>query len=239
MARRITVLFAAAAVVISGCAAANPPPQDHTSTAADSAAPLVPVPVPVAPAPAPVRPSTVHAVTAAELGATWRSECPASPAELRRVEVDYLSFDGAIRRGNLVVNRDVVDPVVAIFGDLLQLRYPIERMQTVDRYPGADDELSMQDNNTSAFNCRALPGGTGWSFHAYGRAIDINPLVNPFIDAAGNLEPATARPYLDRTRDDLGLLRAGDAAVQAFTDRGWRWGGNWKNPIDYQHFEFG
>ena len=153
--------------------------------------------------------------------------------------MDYLGFDGAITRGNLVVNEDVVDTVIAIFADLLEMRYPIERMQTVDHYPGAEDELSMRDNNTSAFNCRALPGSTNWSQHAYGRAIDINPLVNPYIDTAGNLEPATGGPYLDRTRDDLGLLHPGDAAVRAFTDRGWRWGGNWRNPIDYQHFEVG
>jgi hypothetical protein len=93
----------------------------------------------------------------------------------------------------------------------------------------------MRDNNTSAFNCRAL--GDGWSLHAYGRAIDINPLINPYIDSTGDLQPATAGRYLDRGRDDLGLLHDGDAAVQAFTSRGWRWGGDWSNPIDYQHFE--
>ena len=110
-------------------------------------------------------------------------------------------------------------------------------MRTVDNYPGAADELSMRDNNTSGFNCRRL--GEGWSLHAYGRAVDVNPLVNPFIDSRGNLEPATARAYLDRTRDVPGMLRAGDAAVAAFTDRGWRWGGAWRDPIDYQHFEIG
>ena len=134
-----------------------------------------------------------------------------------------------------MVNEDVVDEVIAIFGDLKSLRYPIETMRTVDHYPGADDELSMRDNNTSAFNCRAL--GDGWSLHAYGRAIDINPLVNPYIDSSGDLQPTTAARYLDRGRDDLGLLHDGDAAVQAFTSRGWRWGGDWRNPIDYQHFE--
>lgn len=155
------------------------------------------------------------------------------------MELDHLGNDGRIRRGALVVHRDVVDDVIAIFDRLLQLRFPIERMQTVDRYPGAADELSMRDNNTSAFNCRPLPGSSRWSLHAYGRAVDVNPLVNPYIDAAGKLEPATAGPYLDRTRDDLGLLRADSPAVRAFTDRGWRWGGAWRDPVDYQHFEIG
>ena len=183
------------------------------------------------------RPALVHPVSAAELGATWRPGCPVAPSALRRVEVDYLGFDGGTHRGQLVVNDDVVDDVIAIFGDLMRLRYPIETMRTVDHYPGAEDELSMRDNNTSAFNCRPLPGSDAWSLHAYGRAIDINPLVNPYIDSAGDLQPKTAARYLDRGRDDLGLLHDGDAAVQVFTSRGWRWGGDWSNPIDYQHFE--
>jgi len=179
----------------------------------------------------------VHPVTAAELGATWRPECPVEPESLRRIDIDFLGFDGVVHRGQLVVHEDVVDDVIAIVDQLRQIRYPIEKMQTVEKYPGAEDELSMQDNNTSAFNCRALPGSAAWSLHAYGRAIDINPLVNPYIDAAGDLQPSTAGRYLDRTRDDLGLLHAGDAAVRVFIDRGWRWGGSWRNPIDYQHFE--
>ena len=190
------------------------------------------------PAPASAAPgAVVTTVSATGLGATWRPACPVAPADLRRVELSYTGFDGQPHRGALVVHRAVVDDVIAIFDQLRQMNYPIARMQTVDRYPGAQDELSMRDNNTSAFNCRPLPGGTAWSLHAYGRAIDINPLINPYIDAVGNLEPATAGEYLDRTRDEPGLLRADSPAVAAFTSRGWRWGGAWRNPIDYQHFE--
>lgn len=193
---------------------------------------LTPAPASAAPAAAVVTP-----VTAADLGATWRPECPVGPADLRRVELNYTGFDGQPHRGVLVVNRAVVDEVIAIFDALQQLHYPIARMQTVDRYPGARDELSMEDNNTSAFNCRPLPGSTTWSMHAYGRAVDINPLINPSIDNRGVLEPATAARYLDRTRDEPGMLRADSPAVAAFTERNWRWGGAWRNPIDYQHFE--
>jgi hypothetical protein len=111
-------------------------------------------------------------------------------------------------------------------------------MQTVERYPKADDELSMEDNNTSAFNCRPIPSGKSWSLHAYGRAVDVNPLINPYITKSGDLQPKTAAAaYLDRSRTDPGILHAGDPAVRAFTDRGWIWGGSWHNPIDYQHFE--
>lgn len=228
MTARIAAL--AVAALAAGCAAAGPPPP-AAPAASGSPSTAVPAPQPRAAAVAPV--------TAAELGASWRPECPVGPDGLRRVELDYLGFDGLIHRGNLVVARDAVDDVIAIFADLAALRYPIERMQTVDRYPGAEDEASMRDNNTSAFNCRPLPGGSAWSEHAYGRAVDVNPLVNPYLDSGGDLQPATARRYLDRTRDDLGLLHPGDAAVEAFTRRGWIWGGNWRDPVDYQHFEVG
>ncbi|MBJ7400022.1 MAG: M15 family metallopeptidase [Mycolicibacterium sp.] len=196
-------------------------------------------PAPSAPAAASTARPTVHPVSAADLGATWRPGCPAAPTALRRIEIDYLGFDGGTHRGQLVVNEDVVDDVIAIVNDLTRLRYPIEKMRTVEHYPGAEDELSMRDNNTSAFNCRPLPGTDAWSQHAYGRAIDINPLVNPYTNATGDLQPKNAARYLDRRRNDLGLLHGGDAAVRAFTSRGWRWGGDWHNPIDYQHFETG
>lgn len=190
-------------------------------------------------APAASAAPTVLPVGAADLGDTWRPGCPVAPADLRRVELDHFGPDGRLHRGALVVHRDVVDDVIAIFGRLRELRYPIDKMRTVDHYPGAQDELSMRDNNTSAFNCRLLPGGTGWSLHSYGRAVDVNPLVNPYLASGGDLEPTTAAAYLDRTRDDPGMLRPGDAAVRAFTDRGWRWGGAWRDPVDYQHFEIG
>ena len=135
------------------------------------------------------------------------------------------------------MHQDLVADVIAIFDQLHEQRYPMARMRNVDHYPGAEDELSMEDNNTSAFNCRPLPSGQAWSLHAYGRAIDVNPLLNPFIDSRDAFEPKTAAPYLDRNRTDPGILHAGDPAVRAFTDRGWRWGGDWRTPKDYQHFE--
>ena len=156
---------------------------------------------------------------------------------LRRIDLDYIGFDGQTHHGSLVVHEELVPDVIAIFEQLYRLRYPIEKMQTVDHYADANDELSMEDNNTSAFNCRLIPGTDQWSPHAYGRAIDINTLLNPCLYASGYFEPQNAAAYLDRSRTDPGLLHNGDPAVLAFTDRGWRWGGDWNAPLDYQHFE--
>lgn len=176
-------------------------------------------------------------MSTAELGATWRPGCPAAPEELRRVDLDYWGFDGQTHRGGLVVHRDVTAEVIEVFARLYELRYPIEKVRTVENYPGADDELSMRDNNTSAFNCRGIPGAGSWSWHAYGRAVDINPKLNPYIDSRGGYQPANAGPWVDRSQTLPGMLHDGDAAVRAFTDRGWRWGGHWRTPLDYQHFE--
>jgi hypothetical protein len=180
---------------------------------------------------------TVQQVSIADLGPSWRPGCPADPRQLRRVDVDYFGFDGKTLRGDLIVDQDLTADVVGIFEQLLLLRYPIATIRTLDTYPGADDELSMEDNNTSAYNCRDIPGTGRWSQHAFGRAIDLNPLLNPSVDRAGAFQPRPAAPYLDRTRTDPGVLHEEDAAVRVFTDRGWRWGGDWRSPKDYQHFE--
>ena len=233
MSMRSVPVLLAAALLVASCASAPAPPAATTTSSTAVAQTTHAAPTST---PAPHGP-VVSAVTAADLGATWHPDCPVAPEQLRRVELDYVGFDNQIHRGALVVNEAVVADVIAIFGELVRQRYPIAKMQTVEHYPKADDELSMEDNNTSAFNCRPMPSGTSWSLHAYGRAIDVNPLINPYITKAGDLQPKTAAAYLDRSRTDPGILHAGDPAVRAFTDRGWIWGGGWHNPIDYQHFE--
>jgi D-alanyl-D-alanine carboxypeptidase len=235
-------LVAIAGVVLLQCTSAPPPPAATPTNAKPSPpavaspSPSAPPPPPTSASPAPTAPA-VHPVTAAELGASWRPGCPLEPTVLRRVELNHIGFDGQTHRGELIVNEDLVAEVIAIFEQLYLLRYPIEKIRTVDLYPAADDELSMQDNNTSAFNCRDIPGTGRWSLHAYGRAIDLNPLLNPYVDSTGDFQPENAEVYLDRNRIDPGLLHDGDPAVRAFTDRGWRWGGHWRTPKDYQHFE--
>lgn len=185
-------------------------------------------------APGPVR---VHPVTAAELGSTWHPGCPVEPGQLRRVEVTHVGLDGQIHQGELVVHEAVVADVLSVFDRLYRLRYPIEKIRTADHYPAAADELSMEDDNTSAFNCRGIPGSDRWSWHAYGRAIDLNPRLNPSVHADGGFEPTNAAAYLDRTRTDPGLIHHDDPPVTVFTAAGWRWGGYWQSPVDYQHFE--
>lgn len=215
-----------AGMVLTGCGAAP-----------DSTADPAPPPATTTPPPPKPAPPAVHPVTAAELGASWHPGCPVGPDALRRVDVEYLGADGQGHRGELIVHRDLVDQVAQVFAELRRMNFPMAKVQTVDHYPGAEDELSMRDNNTSAFNCRGIPGSGNWSQHAYGRAVDINPLLNPAVHADGWIEPSTAGPYLDRTRTDPGMLHDGDPAVRLFTDRGWTWGGHWQNPKDYQHFE--
>ncbi|WP_369828498.1 M15 family metallopeptidase [Mycobacterium sp. E735] len=227
----------AAGLVLVQCTAAAParaaaPSPSAAALSSSSAAATPPANPPPAAAAA-----TVETVTAAELGATWRPGCPVEPEQLRRVDVDYVGFDGQTHRGQLIVHQDLAPEVVVIFEQLFRLGYPIEKIRTVDHYQDANDELSMEDDNTSAFNCRLIPGTNEWSPHAYGRAIDINTLVNPCLYASGYFEPQNAAAYLDRSRTDPGLLHPGDPAVRAFTDHGWRWGGEWAAPLDYQHFE--
>ena len=224
----------AASVVLVQCTSALPAPPATPSPAVIPSPSAASSSASAPPAPAG---GTVEPVTAAELGATWRPGCPVEPGRLRRVNVDHIGFDGQTHRGELIVHEDLVPEVIAIFDQLYQLHFPIEKIRTVDQYPGADDELSMEDNNTSAFNCRSIPRTNRWSKHAYGRAIDLNPLLNPSVDSTGTFQPKNAAAYLDRSRTDPGLLHSGDPAVHVFTDRGWRWGGYWKTPIDYQHFE--
>lgn len=202
----------------------GPAPTVSTPSAAPSAAAYRP------------EPATVAEVSASELGDSWSSDCPVTPAQLRRVTLTYLGFDAQPHRGELIVNKDLVSGVIAIFERLYRLEYPIEKMRTVVHYAGADDELSMEDNNTSAFNCRRIPGSGNWALHAYGRAIDVNPLLNPMVTGS-DYQPKNAAVYLDRHRIEPGLLHPGDPAVRAFTDAGWDWGGYWTSPKDYQHFE--
>ena len=226
--------MAVVVLLAAGCTPAPAPPETSapsTSLPAETVRTVTPPPIPAPPPPA------VHPVTADELGGSWRPGCPVEPDALRRVELDYVGLDGQVHRGELIVNQDVVTEVQELFAELRALRFPIDKMRNVAQYPNAEDELSMRDNNTSAFNCRGIPGSDSWSYHAYGRAIDVNPLWNPYVNSRGEFEPATAGPYLDRSRTDPGMMHAGDPAVRVFTDRGWTWGGDWRSPKDYQHFE--
>jgi poly-gamma-glutamate synthesis protein (capsule biosynthesis protein) len=169
------------------------------------------------------------------MASSWRSGCPVPIEDLRLLSLSYIGFDGGFHTGEMVVHHDVAEHVVEVFGKLFEAKFPIRRMRLVDDYGGEDDR-SMEADNTSAFNCRPVTGGTSWSEHAYGRAIDINPVQNPYVTDAGRIEPSAGASYVDRSVRAKGMIHAGDAVVDAFAFVGWGWGGAWSNPTDYQHF---
>jgi len=165
---------------------------------------------------------------------SWRPGCPVDLAELRYLQLAYWGFDNAVHTGELVVHQDAVDVMQEVFAMLFTERFPIRSMRLVDDF-GGDDFQSIEADNTSAFNCRASTGSTNWSQHAYGRAIDINPIENPYI-SDGQTEHEASIPYLDRSDVRPGMIVEGGAVVAAFDSHGWGWGGRWNDPQDWQHF---
>ncbi len=165
---------------------------------------------------------------------SWRPGCPVPLSSLRHVRVSFMGFDGAERTGSLVVHADQVNQVAIAFKLMWDAGVRIERMQLVDDFGGSDD-ASMAANNTSAFNCRQVAGSSSWSQHAFGRAIDINPIQNPYV-AGSTVSPPAGAGYLDRANARTGMIVAGGAATRAFAAAGWGWGGNWARTKDYQHF---
>lgn len=154
---------------------------------------------------------------------------------LSYLSMTYVGYDGKEYIGHMVVDSALANEVICIFKELYEVRFPIERMNLAFEY-GGSDELSMQDNNTSAFNDRPITGGSGLSYHQLGRAIDINPLVNPYVKGDVVL-PAGSDNYLDREEDCTGMITADSECVRIFKKYGWTWGGDWTSLKDYQHFE--
>ncbi len=182
----------------------------------------------------------VGPVTAADVATSWRPGCPVGPDDLRALEIDHVSFDGGHLRGTLIVHRLVVDELVQVFGQLYAARFPLHSIRPVDEFVGDDgrasDDVSMAAGNTSAFNCRTVTGGRRWSDHAFGTAVDLNPIVNPYVSGTTVLPPAGA-DWVDRSRHHPGLIRSGDVVTRAFASVGWTWGGDFRTLKDYHHFE--
>ena len=167
---------------------------------------------------------------------TWHMGCPVGPEALRVLKIDYIGYDGNTHNGQLIVHKDVAGEVLGIFRALYAGKFPIEKVSPVEAYAGNDDR-SMEANNTSAFNCRDVTGQPGkFSNHSWGRAIDINPLTNPYIKGTTVLPPE-GRQHLDRTKSETGIIRADSPIVKLFQKAGWTWGGTWTDRKDYQHFE--
>lgn len=172
-------------------------------------------------------------------GKSYKEDADIPYSDLRYIRLLHIGFDGLTHVGELIVNEAIADDIVEIFKELYAMEYPIEKIHLVDEYD-ADDNKSMEDNNTSCFNYRSVPGTQRRSVHSDGRAIDINPLYNPYIRTVdGELEilPENGKEYADRDKDNPYYIRKDDPCYKAFTSRGFNWGGEWKNSKDYQHFE--
>ena len=164
----------------------------------------------------------------------WRRGCPVGLSSLRHVSLPFVGFDGRVHRGALIVHNSAAADVVHAFRDLYRARFPIRRMRPIQAY-GGDDFASIEADNTSAFNCRPVAGSSRWSEHAYGRAIDIDPIENPYVSGGRTSHPASV-PFLRRSPYRAGMAVEGGALVAAFDRVGWGWGGRWSGEVDFQHF---
>jgi D-alanyl-D-alanine carboxypeptidase len=189
----------------------------------------------VGPVPAPVR--------AQLTGPFWHKGCPVSFSRLQVLTVSYWSFDHRAHTGQLIVNARVAKPLARVFNKLYALRFPIRHMQLADAY-GPKQSRPADGDVSDAFECRqavaspcsgATSSGTGhWSQHAYGEAVDLNPIENPYV-GCGQTRQKASRPYLDRSRLRPGMVTP--QVVAAFRSIGWGWGGNWSGSTkDYMHF---
>lgn len=173
-------------------------------------------------------------------GKSYKSNCTVKRSELRYLRLSHYDGNGKQKVGEMVCNKNIASDLKEIFQELYRNRYPIERMQLVDDY-NADDELSMQANNTSCFNFRQIAGSTKLSAHSRGMAIDINPLYNPCVkrrkDGSNVVQPSTARKYADRSKRGRYTIDENDLCYRLFLKHGFKWGGSWRTVKDYQHFE--
>lgn len=172
-------------------------------------------------------------------GRSYTAGCTIPRSELRYLRLSHVDAEGQEHVGELVCHKRIAQEVCDIFRTLYQARYPVERMQLIDRYE-ADDERSMQANNTSCFNYRTVAGSRTLSAHARGMAIDLNPRYNPHVRQSGGkrrVSPRGSAPYADRSKSYPYKIVQGDLAHRLFRQHGFQWGGAWRYSKDYQHFE--
>jgi D-alanyl-D-alanine carboxypeptidase-like protein len=187
--------------------------------------------------------SPLPAPLASEMrGTTWKPGCPVPLSELRLLRFNYRGFDGQIKRGPMVVNASVAPDVLWVFGQLFDARFPIKRLGLTREFRESrlETDPHTRRSATASFNCRPVvtPAGAGDTFsqHSFGLAVDVNPLQNPYVREDGWVRNRFARPYVDRSRNLLGMIHEGDVVVRSFAAVGWAWGGNWSGGKDYMHF---
>lgn len=188
-------------------------------------------------------PGTAHAVgidavvvhvSRADLGNSWAKGCPVKPRKLRAIDMNFIDYSGTLKRGRLIVHRKVVDVTVDAFGRAFDADFRINSMIPVQAFNSSDNK-SMRADNTSAFNCRKLPGTTRWSAHALGQAIDVNPRRNPDVFPHKVL-PSNGAAYARRTPLQPGMVNSASVLTRIFSAHGWTWGGNYRTHQDYQHY---
>jgi hypothetical protein len=228
------------AACLVGCAD-RVPTVDHEPTSSSGVAAVPPsgspspLPSSIASSPS-VFVSEAGPVTAGDLGPSWRDGCPVGPAQLRLLRLSFWGFDDQPHTGTIVVHASVAADVIKVFGMLYAERFPIRSLRPVDAYGGSDD-ASMAADNTSGFNCRnaVTNGPPRLSVHAYGKAIDVNPVENPYL-LGNRVLPPEGAGFVDRTRYRPGMAVPGGTLVKAFASVGWAWGGSDRSAPDYQHF---
>ncbi|MBR3623624.1 MAG: M15 family metallopeptidase [Selenomonadaceae bacterium] len=172
-------------------------------------------------------------------GKSYKPYCTLPTEDLRYLHLLYKDIDGFEHEGEMICNAYIVADLIDIFQKLYKNNYPIEKIRLIDEY-NADDETSMRDNNSSCFNFRYISHTTKISKHGLGLAVDINPLYNPYVkcvDGKQIIEPATAKKYLDRTKDFPYKTDKNSLVYKLFAAHGFEWGGDWETRKDYQHFE--
>jgi len=177
-------------------------------------------------------------------GDSWRKGCPVGLSELRYLRMRHWDFKGKTRMGELIVHQEIASNITKIFELLYANKYPIRQMRLVSDFKG-NDWQSIEADNTSAFNCRPVTGNKKkWSKHAYAKAIDLNPLENPYISKSGYISHKASYAYKKRVKNSSSkvsykaMLLPSSPATRIFKKYGWKWGGEWKRIKDYQHFSF-
>lgn len=173
---------------------------------------------------------------------TWRPGCPVPLSELRLLRFNYFGFDGEIKRGPMVVNATAAEDLLWVFERLFEAEFPIKRVGLAREFKESrlEEDPHTRRSVTASFNCRVVvtPAGAGTTFsqHSYGLAVDINPVQNPYVSSDGWVRNRFARPYVDRSRDLIGMIHDSDLVVRSFAAIGWEWGGRWSSGKDYMHF---
>jgi hypothetical protein len=181
-----------------------------------------------------------EALRAQMRGTTWKPGCPVPLRDLRLLALSYWGFDARPHVGPLVLNAGAAADIVWVFRRLFESHFPIHTLRLAREFNPAQEDHDTPADPTAAFNCRPVvtpsgPSETTFSQHAYGLAVDINPIENPFV-RDGYVRNRYSRPYRDRSQQVPGMIHEGDSVVRAFAAIGWGWGGNWSSGQDYMHF---